>query len=214
MADFSVLHPELRLRIPNKTFEMYDDALRWAANKICVKTAMWEIVTELVTVADKDIYDIDLPSYTVIHSNLYIIQKGAVNPTSGAKAQDRIIERPVNGIYNGSIFGAPSNYPQSFQTVGETQIQILPMPKDGGITLQIYTAIKPSSSASRAANDKFFNEYKDALVEGAMFRLFDINGDIERADREGLKFKNSITAIHMDVIKQNANTPLKLSAGW
>lgn len=214
MADFSVLHNELRLRVPNKPYELYNDALRWAANQICIKTSLWQIVTTIITEPDVDIYNIDLPVGSVIHSNLYIIQKGAYNATGTAKATDRVIERPVNGFINIDRFGTESDSLKAFQTIGETQIQIAPLPKKGGVTLEIHTAVKPDTSATSASNKKLFNEYKDTMVNGALYRLYDDTDDYQKADRREIKFKNGVSSIHVDVLKGNADTPFKLDASW
>ena len=213
MPEFNTLHNELRLRVPNKPYEFYDDALRWAAQKICVKTALWKIVTTLVTKPDVDIYDIDLPFQAIIHSNLYIIQKGAIN-ASGTKAADRTIKRPVNGFINTERFGATSDALQAFRTIGETQIQIVPIPKAGGITLEIHTAVKPTDYATSAGIKPLFTAYKDTMVNGALFRLYELNDDYQKADRIETKFNNGVSSIHVDVLKESADTPMKVSAAW
>lgn len=200
MPALSTLHNELRVRIPDKTYEFYNDALRWAINTICRRTSMWRVETTLVTEADKSVYDLDLPANTVIHSNLKIAQGS------------RIITRPVNGIL--PLNNAPSDYLQSFDTYGQDQILIYPTPVNGGETLVVYTAIKPTKTATVIQNEKLFDEYPDTIVNGALYRLFEAEKSYQDADRYEIKFKHGVSSIKTDVLKQNANTPFKISSGW
>ncbi len=202
MPALSTLHNELRLRVPDKPSEFYDDALRWAINEICKKTSLWRVITTVTTVADKDVYTLDLPVDSATHSNLFIIQKGAT---------DRLIKRPVNGFRVYST--APSDYLQAFKTYAKDEIQIFPVPVAGAVTLEITTAIKPTSSAIGIENDKFFEEYKDTVVYGALFRCFELD-DIVRAEREKGLFNNGCSSIKVDVLKENADTPNKVNVGW
>lgn len=206
MPAFNTIHNELRLRVPNKPYELYDDVIRWAVGQICVKTSLWRVVTTFVTEPDKSIYNLDLPSNSAIHSNLYIIQ---VVPSG----TNRIIKRPVNGfkVYPN---GGQSDYTKAFKTVGDNQIQIFPTPKEGGITLEVHTAIKPITGSTGVSENKFFDEYKSTVVYGALHRLYEDGEDYQKSDRNELKFKNGISSIHVDVLKGNANTPMKISAGW
>lgn len=201
MPSLSELHNELRLRVPNKPSEFYNDALRWSIDKICRNTSVWEVITTLTTVADKSVYDLDIPSGTVIHSNLKIIQKGNI---------DRTVLRPVNGGFSNL---PASDYLQSFDTFSKNEIAIT-TPVLGGETLKVYTAVKPTRNTTTIHNEKFFNEYSDTVVEGALYRCFDLDGNIPMADREMVKFKNGIDSIHVDVLKRNANTSNRLYAGW
>lgn len=202
MPAFSTLHNELRMRVPEKPYEFYNDAIRWAINEICIKTALWRVTSTITTVAGKSTYSLDLPVDTVIHSNLYIVQKGNT---------DRVIKRPVNGF---KIYPAgTSDYLQAFKTYSENEIEIFPTPDVGGVTLDVITAIKPTSSAENASNNKFFAEYKDTVVYGGLFRCLE-DEDIVRADRAEIKFKNGYSSIHGDVIRENAATPTKVNTGW
>ncbi|RKZ91542.1 MAG: hypothetical protein DRQ40_09770 [Gammaproteobacteria bacterium] len=203
MPAFSTLHNELRARVPNKTSEFYDDALRWAVNHICIKTSLWQVVTTVTTKPLQDVYDVDLVSNSVIHSNLFIIQKGNI---------DRVIVRPTNG-FKSSGYGN-SDWLQAFKTFSNEAVQIIPTPAEGNETLEIHTAVKPSSSATGVDNDKIFNEYKDTVVYGALYRLYQAESDIEQAEYNNQKFKEGVSSIHVDVLKENANTPMLVSAAW
>ncbi len=203
MSSFSILHHELRLRVPNKPSEFYDDAIRWAINHICVKTSLWKIVTSVTTESDENSIDIDLDTDTAIHSTLFIVQKGNI---------DRTVKRPVNG--NVGHYNSNSDYLKSFITLTSESVQIIPTPKDGGVELEIHTSVKPTRSATDVNNEKFFNEYEDTVVYGALYRLYELEGDIAQAEYNNQKFKNGVSSIHVDVLKENANTPMKMSAAW
>lgn len=202
MPSLSELHNELRVRVPNKPYEFYNDALRWAIDKICRKTSMWEIITTIVTEADKSVYNLELPTLTVTHSNLYIIHKGNT---------DRRINRPVNSRV--SLTQAPSDYIQSFATYSKNEIEIFPTPVDGGQTLEVHTSVKPIKGVTEVKNEKFFDEYSDTVVYGALSRIYGDDDPI-KADRNEMKFNKGVSSIHVDVLKGNADTPMKLFAGW
>lgn len=199
MPALSTLHNELRARVPEKSYEFYNDALRWAIEHICRKTSMWQVETELTTVAGEPIYNLDLPANTVIHSNLKIVHGS------------RTIKRPVNGVVY--LNNAPSDYVQSFDTQGDDQIEIFPTPLNGGETLTVHTAIKPVKGADEIQNQELFDEYADTIVYGALFRIFE-NDDLQKAAYNETKFNNGVSSIKNDVLKRKANTPMKLHAGW
>ena len=203
MPSLSELHNELRARIPNKPYEFYNDALRWSIDKICRKTSMWVVVTTVVTEADKEVYNLELPANTVTHSNLKIIQKGNT---------DRVITRPVNGVTQ-RISSAPSDYLQSFDTYSKNQVEIFPTPVNGGKTLEIHTVIKPIKHATEINNNELFDEYTDTIVYGALFRLYEDNDPV-KSDRNEIKFNKGVSSIHNDVLKRKANTPMRLYVGW
>jgi len=203
MPAFSTLHNELRLRIPNKPYELYDDVIRQAITRICVKTAIWKVITTFDTEADVSTYDLDLPTDSVIHSNLYMVQKGNT---------DRIVKRPTNGFKVSNL--GTSDYLKAFKTVGNDQILITPVPNEGGVTMEVHTAVKPTSSATSVDNDKFFNEYKATVIHGALSILYEDAENVVQADRRFTKFNNGISSIHTDVLKENADTPFKLKVGF
>lgn len=211
MPELSTLHPELRLRVPDKTSEVYSDALRWAIDYICVKTSMWRVITDLVTKPGIDLYDVDTPNSSAIHSNLYIIQK-AKTDDNGRKGSDRLIKRPTNGFKITS--GASSDWLQAFRTADQTEVQVSPVPSEGGVTLELHTAVKPISSATSIDNAKFFDEYKDTVVYGAMYRLHQLNDNIKSAEYNFQKFKEGVSSIHIDVLKENADTPIRANTRW
>ena len=204
MPSYNELHRELRLRVPNKPYELYDDVIRWAVDHICRKTSLWKITTNIVTKPSKSLYDLDLPLDTAIHSNLYIVRKANT---------DIVIKRPVNGFLVHPT-SELSDYLQAFKTIGSDQIQIFPTPKNGGITLEVHTAVKPTRLATGSDNDKFFDEYKDTVIYGALSRLFEIDRDAEQLMYNKQEFKNGVSSIHVDVLNENADTPMKMSAGW
>jgi len=169
---------------------------------------MWQETTEITTTDSTDIYDLFTPAtpqIQTVHSILYITQKGDT---------DRVIRRPVNGFINIERFGALSDYLLAFRTVDNYQVQIAPYPKDGGITHEVTFALKPTSSATGVDNEKLFDEYKDTVICGALHRLYEDDDNFEQSDRQEKKFNNGISSIHIDVLKENADTPFKLSAGW
>lgn len=199
MPALNELHNELRLKIPNKPYELYNDVLRWAINEMCRKTEMWEVISTIITIADQSVYELDLPSGTITHSNLKIIDG------------TRTIERPENGAIN--LNWAPADSIQTFDSYSKNEIQIFPTPLNGGKTLEVYTAVKPIRNITEIANEEFFDEYSDTVVCGALHRLYE-DTDIQKSDREYTKFRNGISSIKVDVILRNANTPFKLDAGW
>ena len=201
--NLDVLHNELRLRVPNKPYEFYNDALRSSIATICRKTSVWRIETDILTQPAIDVYDIDLPVDTTIHSNLYIIQRGST---------DQLKVRPINGMKISSY--GDSDWLQTFKTNDKESIQIFPKPLLGNTALTAVTSIKPSSSATAIDNDKFFEEYKDTVIYGALVRCYEVDDNIEQVMYNDKRFKDGVSSIHTDVIKEYADTPLKMSASW
>lgn len=204
MAAFDTLHNELRLRVPDKSYEFYNDAIRWAIDTICVKTSCWQVRDDITTEADKDTYRLMLPAFAVIHSVLYIIQH------SGNYA--RKVSRPVNGM--DPSWTSASDYLQSFKAQRPDSVQIFPTPKDGSEKLTVVLAVKPTTMADTSDFDPFFSEYKDTVVYGALFRLKELGGDFKEAEYFNQKFKEGVSSVHVDTLKENAETPLRISSRW
>lgn len=204
MPEFSTLHNELRLRVPDKTFEIYDDALRWAVDYICKKTSCWQVTSKVLTKPGKSVYYLMLPAYAAAHSMLYAVQHGNV---------DRIIERPVNGFIM-TPNQPKGDYLRAFKTHDPESVQITPVPKNGNVEISFTMAVKPKVGATGSDYDKFFSEYKDTVIYGALLRLYELDRDFEQAMYNRTEFKNGISEIHTDVLKENANTPMKICAKW
>lgn len=204
MADFDTLHNELRLRVPRKTYEIYNDAIRWAIDYISVKTSCWRVDVNIKTQADKDTYRLNLPAYAHIHSVLYIVQHSG--------NYDRKVSRPVNGV--GSSCQSESDYLQSFSAEQPDTVKIFPTPKDGNENLTVVVAVKPSISADMSDFDPFFSEYKDTVVYGAMHRLMELDSRFDEAEYYSRKFKEGVSTIHTDTLKGRADTSMRISARW
>jgi len=205
MPAIDSLNPELRLRIPNKPSEFYVDSLRWAIDFICKNTALWRVNTDIVTTPGNSVYPLTLPVDTLVHSNLYIISN------VGMQGQEKVIERPTNGFVTYS--GGPADYLKSFKTVSGNKIEIFPTPSIGGINLRVVSAVTPVKGATVVEFDDLFSRYPDIIVYGALMRCYE-GLDIEKAMYFDKKFKDGVSSIHVDVIKEFANTPLKVSAAW
>lgn len=197
--EYSLLHNELRLKSPGKPAEFYDDAIRYAIGGICRKTALWQVSTDLVTVAGQSVYSLTLPTDTVIHSSLELTQG------------TRILTPPTNGV-TGSY--ADSDYIQTFETYSKNEIKVYPIPISNGTEFSVLVAVKPISGATESDNDKFFDEYKETVIYGAMVKCAEFDKNYADVQYNETKFKNGISSIHIDVIKKNANTPLKINTGW
>jgi len=205
MPEIDSLNNELRLRIPNKPSEFYVDSLRWAIDFICRKTSFWRINTDITTTSGDSVYPLTLPENTQVHSNLYVISN------FGIQGQEKVIKRPTNGFI--LYPGGNADYLKAFKSAPVNEIRLFPTPNVGGSNLRVVSAITPTKIATSVDSDDLFSRYSDIIVYGALMRCFE-DIDPAKSDFYDKKFRNGVSSIKVDVIKEYSNTPLKMSAAW
>jgi hypothetical protein len=144
--------------LPGCPFLMIDNALRQAAIAFCEQSLAWSYQhPDVSVVAATAVYAFVPPSGAVVHAITY------------AEFADTAIECKAgeSGITIDdwrNQTGTPT-----YVLGGATSATLVPTPDVAG-TLAMTVALKPSPTAT-GIDDAMFNEYRDAIIHGALARL-------------------------------------------
>jgi hypothetical protein len=146
--------------VPGCPFAAIDIALRQTAIAFCEQSLAWKYThPDIAVVAATASYDFVPPSDAAVHAITY----AAFNGTEiDCNAGELNIASAVYDWRNQT--GTPE-----YVLGGATALTLVPTPDVAG-TLSMEVALKPSPSAA-GIDDSIFNEYREAIVHGALSRL-------------------------------------------
>jgi hypothetical protein len=144
--------------VPGCPFAAIDVALRQAAIDFCSQSLAWKATHPDITVVPGTAsYNFAPPAQAVVHAVTYA-------EFEGSEIDCHTGESGIQ-IYNWrNQTGTPE-----YVLGGATALQLVPTPDVAG-TLKIEVALKPDPTAT-GIDDSIFNEYRDAIVHGALGRL-------------------------------------------
>jgi hypothetical protein len=144
--------------VPGCPFAAVDVALRQAAIDFCSQSLVWKYSHPDITVAPGTAsYNFAPPAQAVVHTVTYA-------EFEGSEIDCHTGESGIQ-IYNWrNQTGTPE-----YVLGGATSLTLVPTPDVAG-TLKLEVALKPSPAAT-GIDDDVFNEYRDAVVHGALGRL-------------------------------------------
>lgn len=133
-------------------------ALRQAAITFCEQSLAWKYDHPDITVSVGTAkYLFDSPAEAVVHVVTYA-------EFNSAQLETRIMERDINNWTLRLAVGTPE-----YLLGGPISVTLVPMPDVAG-TLKLKVALKPSPTGD-GVDDVIFNEYREAVVHGALSKL-------------------------------------------
>lgn len=138
--------------------------IRAAVIEFCEKTGIYQAELEpLTTVANIYEYDLESPSGTVVHKLMTTVHQGnALEPLSPELLDQRIPKwRDVSS----------SGTPEYVVKQGQALVWLVPTPSATVVSSTIIRAqLKPTATSAGCDSD-IMAEYRDTLINGAVFRL-------------------------------------------
>lgn len=144
--------------LPGCPFGMIDNALRQAAIEFCEQSLAWTYQhPDVAVIAATGVYAFVPPSDAVVHAITYAAFNGSEIASHSGESDLRIWDwRNQTGTPEYVLGGA-------------TSLTLVSTPDiDGTLTLTV--ALKPSPTAT-GVDDSIFNEYREAIIHGALWRL-------------------------------------------
>lgn len=144
--------------VPGCPFGMIDVAVRQSAIDFCAQSLAWSYQhPDVAVVAGTNTYNYVPPSGAVVHAVTYAELNGKEVPSQVA-------------AYSINIYDWRNQSGMPRYVLGDaTALTLVPNPDANG-TLKLTVALKPSTSAI-GVDDNIFNEYREAIVHGALARL-------------------------------------------
>lgn len=158
MTPWASLYDLLASDLPGCPFPVMDTALRQAAIDFCSQSLAWKYQhPDITVVAATAAYPFAPPAESVVHAVTYAEFEGSEIDCHTGESGIQIYDwRNQTGTPQYVLGGAAA-------------LQLVPTPDVSG-TLKLEVALKPSSTAT-GVDDSIFNEYREAVVHGALGRL-------------------------------------------
>jgi len=157
---WSAFHDYVLPDLPGAPAAAVDIALRQAAISFCEKSLAWRYAHPKIAVTSGTASYAFVPlSGAAVHAITYAEFDG---DEIECNAGELNIASAVDDWRNAT--GTPE-----YIVGGTTSLQLVPAPDAGG-TLTLKVALKPSPSAT-GIDDDIFNEYREAIVHGALARM-------------------------------------------
>lgn len=175
---YESLIPEIAPHLHGCPDMLIKNSIRAAVIELCEKSQVYQAELDPVTtVSGIYEYDLETPSGTSIHKVLWVTHEGQdLEPMTSSLLEQRLPrwrQTDQNGV------------PQYFVKQSSELVWLAPAPSTtSAASTIIRVVLKPAHSSSGCADD-VMNDYRDAIINGALFRLLRI------PNRDWTDFKHS-----------------------
>ena len=182
---YETLLPEILPMLDGCPDTLAENAIRSAAIEFCERTGAYQSELDPVTtVANIYEYDLEAPSDTVVHKLMWVSFQGKdLEPISSTLLEQR--KPKWRDLSNASV---PEYYIQQSKTL----FWMVPVPNATSAASTIVRAQLKPSYLSSTCDEQIMDEYRDAVINGALFRLLRMPGkawsDIQGAQIYGNLF--------------------------
>lgn len=190
MALYESLLPEIIPMVPGCPDTLIENNIRAATIELCEKAAVLQAELDPVTtVAGIFEYDLEPPSGTVVHKIMWVVHDGKdLEPIS-----TNLLEQRKPNWRDADNRGTPEYYVKVTQSL----FWLVPVPNKTHASSTILRAQLKPTQTSTAADDELMSDYRDTIVNGALFRLLRLPSkdwtDLAGAQVYGALFAQGIT---------------------
>lgn len=204
------LLPEVIPMVPGCPDTLIEHHLRAAAIELCERAPVLQAELDPVTtIAGQYEYDLEPPTDTVVHKIMWVVHDGnEVEPISNS-----LLEQRMPGWREKDSRGVPEYYLKASQsTMWLVPVPLVNKPSSTIIRVQL----KPTH-ASVSADDELISDYRDTIVNGALFRLLRLPSkqwtDMSAARTYGVLYNEGILAADVRARNADARIVRKVSYG-
>jgi len=181
---YESLLPEILPVVAGCTDTLVEGTIRAAAIEFCERTGAYQVeIDPLTTVSGIYEYDLEPPTGTVVHKIVSAVFKGDdLEPVSST-----VLEQRLPNWRNAAHFSAPQYYIQQSASL----FWLVPVPNELSVNSTILRVqLKPTQS-STTCDEKIMDEYRDTIVNGALFRLLRMPGK-DWSDLQGAQLYSNL----------------------
>jgi hypothetical protein len=184
---YEALLPEILPMVPGCPDTLVESNIRSSVIEFCQRSNAYQAELDPVTtVANIFEYDLEPPSGTSVQKVLWVTHLGKdIEPITTTLLEQRIPKwREGNGV------------PEYFVQYTSSTFLLVPIPTTTGVSSTILRAVLRPTYTSTACDDAVMNDYRDTIVNGALFRLLRMPNkewsDLQTAGVYGQLFTNGI----------------------
>jgi hypothetical protein len=195
-TSYESLFPDVIPVVPDCPDSLIERNIRSAVIEFCEKTGIYQSELDpITTVGNIYEYDLEPPSGTVVHKIMSGVHDGKdLEPISSGLLEQRKPkwrEQSNNGV------------PEYYIKQGQSLVWLVPTPSATMISSTILrTQLKPTATSTGCDSD-VMNEYRDTIINGALFRLLRTPGQ-SWTDLTGAQIYGSLFAEGVNLAERKA----------
>jgi hypothetical protein len=164
MALYESLLPEIIPMVPGCPDTLIENNIRAAVIELCEKAAVLQAELDPVTtIAGIYEYDLEPPTDTVVHKIMWVVHDGKeIEPIS-----TNLLEQRKQNWRDADNRGTPEYFVKTSQSL----FWMVPVPNETKASSTILRVQLKPTQTSTTAHDELMSEYRDTIVNGALFRL-------------------------------------------
>jgi hypothetical protein len=204
---YDTLLPEILPMVPGCPDSLIQNNIRAAVVELCERASVYQQELDpLTTVANIYEYDLEAPSGTSVQKILWVTHAGVdLEPITSSLLEQRIPKwRTEAGV------------PEYFLQQTSSLFSLAPVPAATAVSSTVIRAVLKPSHSSTACDNDVMNDYRDTIVNGALFRLLRIPNkdwsDIQGASVYGQLFNQGVEAAERRA--RNADTGVRRSVRY
>jgi hypothetical protein len=181
---YETLLPDILPVVAGCTDTLVEDTIRAAVIEFCERTGAYQAELDpITTVSSIYEYDLEPPTGTKVHKIMGAVFEGDdLEPVSS-----NVLEQRKPNWRNAAQFGQPEYYIQQSASL----FWLVPVPNTLSVNSTIIRAqLKPTYS-STTCDEKIMDEYRDTIVNGALFRLLRMPGK-DWSDLQGAQLYSNL----------------------
>jgi len=207
---YETLLPQILPMVVGCPDTLIENTVRSAAIEFCEKTGAYQQELDPVTtVANIYEYDLEAPSQTTVHKIMWATFEGKdIEPISTG-----LLEQRKPNWRDADHYGEPEYYVQQ----SSSTIWLVPVPNANTVSSTVIRAQLKPTHTSTACDEQIMDEYRDAIVNGTLFRLLRMPGrdwsDIGGAQIYGALFNEAVVLAERRARHADEGVARKVSYG-
>ena len=204
---YEALLPAMLPMVPGSSDTFIERNIRSAVVELCERANVYQVELDAVTtVSGIYEYDLETPAGTSVRRILWVTHKGKdLEPLTTTLLEQRLPKwREESGV------------PEYFVQKNSETFLLAPIPADTLVGSTIVRAVLRPTHTSTACDNDVMNDYRDMIVNGALFRLLRIPNkdwsDLQSASIYGQLFNQGVTDAERRA--RNADTAVRRSVKY
>jgi hypothetical protein len=170
-TSYEDLFPDVIPVVPDCPDSLIERNIRAAVIEFCEKTGIYQVELDpITTVANIYEYDLEPPSGTVVHKIMASVHEGV----SLEAISNELLEQRKPKWRASSNAGTPEYYVKQ----GTSLVWLVPTPSQTSVSSTIIRAQLKPTTTSNGCDREIMSDYRDTIINGALFRLLRTPGQI------------------------------------
>lgn len=184
---YEALLPQILPMVSGCPDTLIQNNIRASVIELCERASVYQAELDpLTTVGNIYEYDLEPPSGTAVQKILWVTHAGKdLEPLTSTLLEQRVPKwREGNGV------------PEYYVKQGTALLWLVPIPTTTSVSSTIVRAVLKPTHTSSACDDGVMNDYRDTIINGALFRLLRIPNkdwtDLQSAGVYGTLFNDGV----------------------